>query len=157
MENTMKNIRRTKGDRVFDAINVLLLCILLIVVLYPLIYVLSCSFSDPLTVVQSKIRLLPQKPTLIAYQRVFRNELVMSGYKNTLIYTLLGTALNVVITTMTAYPLSRRDFALRRPITMLAAFTMLFSGGMIPTFLVVKSLKLIDTIWALLLPGAMSA
>lgn len=157
MENTMKNIRRTKGDRVFDAINVFLLCILLIVVLYPLIYVLSCSFSDPLTVVQSKIRLLPQKPTLIVYQRVFRNELVMSGYKNTLIYTLLGTALNVVVTTMTAYPLSRRDFALRRPITMLAAFTMLFSGGMIPTFLVVKSLKLIDTIWALLLPGAMSA
>ena len=105
---------------------------------------------------QSKIKVLPQKVTLVAYQRVFRNELVMSGYKNTFIYTILGTALNVAITTMTAYPLSRRDFAIRKPVTVLVTFTMLFSGGMIPTFLVVKNLKLIDTIWALLLPGAMS-
>ena len=143
MENAMKHIHRTRGDRVFDAINVAALCLLLAVILYPLIYVLSCSFSDPLLVVQSKITFLPLKPTLVAYQRVFRNELIMTGYQNTLFYTLLGTVLNVAVTTMMAYPLSRHDFAARRPITMLTAFTMLFSGGMIPTFLVVKNLGLI--------------
>ena len=156
MELNTKTIRQSKSDRIFDVVNITLLCLLLLTVIYPLIYVISCSFSDPLLVVQSKIKVLPQKVTLVAYQRVFRNELVMSGYKNTFIYTILGTALNVAITTMTAYPLSRRDFAIRKPVTVLVTFTMLFSGGMIPTFLVVKNLKLIDTIWALLLPGAMS-
>ena len=95
-------IKEPRGDRIFGAVVFVIVTLLMLIVLYPLIYVLSCSFSDPLTVVQSKIRLLPQKPTLIAYQRVFRNELVMSGYKNTILYTLLGTALNVVVTTMTA-------------------------------------------------------
>ena len=114
------------------------------------------SFSDPLLVVQSKITFLPMQPTLVAYQRVFRNELIMTGYQNTLFYTLLGTVLNVAVTTMMAYPLSRHDFAARRPITMLTAFTMLFSGGMIPTFLVVKNLGLIDTVWSLVLPGLVS-
>lgn len=156
MENAMKHIHRTRGDRIFDAINVAALCLLLAVILYPLIYVLSCSFSDPLLVVQSKITFLPLKPTLVAYQRVFRNELIMTGYQNTLFYTLLGTVLNVAVTTMMAYPLSRHDFAARRPITMLTAFTMLFSGGMIPTFLVVKNLGLIDTVWSLVLPGLVS-
>lgn len=156
MENAMKHIHRTRGDRVFDAINVAALCLLLAVILYPLIYVLSCSFSDPLLVVQSKITFLPMQPTLVAYQRVFRNELIMTGYQNTLFYTLLGTVLNVAVTTMMAYPLSRHDFEARRPITMLTAFTMLFSGGMIPTFLVVKNLGLIDTVWSLVLPGLVS-
>lgn len=156
MENAMKHIHRTRDDRIFDAINVAALCLLLAVILYPLIYVLSCSFSDPLLVVQSKITFLPMQPTLVAYQRVFRNELIMTGYQNTLFYTLLGTALNVAVTTMMAYPLSRHDFAARRPITMLTAFTMLFSGGMIPTFLVVKNLGLIDTVWSLVLPGLVS-
>lgn len=156
MENAMKHIHRTRGDRIFDAINVAALCLLLAVILYPLIYVLSCSFSDPLLVVQSKITFLPMQPTLVAYQRVFRNELIVTGYQNTLFYTLLGTALNVAVTTMMAYPLSRHDFAARRPITMLTAFTMLFSGGMIPTFLVVKNLGLIDTVWSLVLPGLVS-
>ena len=144
MENAMKHIHRTRGDRIFDAINVAALCLLLAVILYPLIYVLSCSFSDPLLVVQSKITFLPMQPTLVAYQRVFRNELIMTGYQNTLFYTLLGTVLNVAVTTMMAYPLSRHDFAARRPITMLTAFTMLFSGGMIPT------------VWSLVLPGLVS-
>ena len=156
MENAMKHIHRTRGDRIFDAINVAALCLLLAVILYPLIYVLSCSFSDPLLVVQRKITFLPIQPTLVAYQRVFRNELIMTGYQNTLFYTLLGTVLNVAVTTMMAYPLSRHDFAARRPITMLTAFTMLFSGGMIPTFLVVKNLGLIDTVWSLVLPGLVS-
>ena len=91
MENAMKHIHRTRGDCIFDAINVAALCLLLAVILYPLIYVLSCSFSDPLLVVQSKITFLPMQPTLVAYQRVFRNELIMTGYQNTLFYTLLGT------------------------------------------------------------------
>ena len=97
MENAMKHIHRTRGDRIFDAINVAALCLLLAVILYPLIYVLSCSFSDPLLVVHSKITFLPMQPTLVAYQRVFRNELIMTGYQNTLFYTLLGTVLFPVL------------------------------------------------------------
>ena len=149
-------IHQTRADNIFDVVNVLLLGIVLLLVLYPLIFVLSCSFSDPLLVVQSKIILFPKQLTLVAYERVFRNELIVSGYKNTILYTVLGTAINVAITTATAYPLSRKDFKARKPITIMITFTMLFSGGMIPTFLVVKQLGLLDSIFALLLPGAMS-
>lgn len=156
MEGRTKTIRQSRSDRIFDVVNITLLSLLLIIVIYPLIYVLSCSFSDPLLVVQSKIKLLPQKVTLVAYQRVFRNELVMSGYKNTFIYTILGTTLNVIITTMTAYPLSRKDFAIRKPVTVLVTFTMLFSGGMIPTYILVRGLGMINTVWAMIIPGALS-
>ncbi len=150
-------IRRTRGDVVFDVINAFLLLIVTVVVAYPLIYAISCSFSSPLQVVQSKVVLLPRELTTIAYDRVFKNKQIMTGYGNTIYYTLLGTAVNIVLTTITAYPLSRRDFKARKPITFLFTFTMLFSGGLIPTFLVVRSLGLMNTVWALILPGAISS
>ena len=156
-KHTGTAIKRTRGDVIFDVINVLLLLIVMLVVAYPLVYAISCSFSSPLRVVQSKVYLLPKGLTTIAYERVFNNQQILTGYKNTIFYTLLGTAINIVLTTMTAYPLSRRDFKARRFITFLFTFTMLFSGGLIPTFLVVRDLGLMNTVWALILPGAVSA
>lgn len=156
-ERARRNARMSRGDRIFGLVNAALLWIVSIIMLYPLLYVVACSFSDPLSVVQSRITLLPQGATLAAYERVFRNEMIMSGYKNTLVYTLLGTAINVVITLMTAYPLSRPDLVGKKAVNSMIAFTMLFSGGMVPTFLVVKDLGLMDSIWAIVLPGAMSA
>ena len=156
-ERARRNARMSRGDRIFGLVNAALLWIVSIIMLYPLLYVVACSFSDPLSVVQSKITLLPQGATLAAYERVFRNEMIMSGYKNTLVYTLLGTAINVVITLMTAYPLSRPDLVGKKAVNSMIAFTMLFSGGMVPTFLVVKDLGLMDSVWAIVLPGAMSA
>lgn len=150
-------IRRSRGDVVFDTINVAILFVVMAVTLYPLLYALSCSFSAPLNVVQSKVVLFPKDITLIAYERVFKNELILTGYGNTIYYTVLGTSINVILTIMTAYPLSRKDFKIRKPVTFLFTFTMLFSGGLIPTFLVVKQLKLMNTVWALLLPGAISS
>lgn len=150
-------IRRTRGDVVFDVINASLLFILMLLVAYPLVFAVSCSFSTPLSVVQSKVMLFPKGLTTIVYERVFKNALVISGYGNTIYYTLLGTSINVLLTIITAYPLSRRDFKARKPITFLFTFTMLFSGGLIPTFLVVKSLGLVNTVWALILPGAISS
>lgn len=156
-ERARRNARMSRGDRIFGLVNAALLWIVSIIMLYPLLYVVACSFSDPLSVVQSKITLLPKGATLAAYERVFRNEMIMSGYKNTLVYTLLGTAINVVITLMTAYPLSRPDLVGKKAVNSMIAFTMLFSGGMVPTFLVVKDLGLMDSVWAIVLPGAMSA
>lgn len=156
-ERARRNARMSRGDRIFGLVNAALLWIVSIIMLYPLLYVVACSFSDPLSVVQSRITLLPQGTTLAAYERVFRNEMIMSGYKNTLVYTLLGTAINVVITLMTAYPLSRPDLVGKKAVNSMIAFTMLFSGGMVPTFLVVKDLGLMDSVWAIVLPGAMSA
>ena len=153
-------IRQTRADNLFDAVNVSIMFVLLVIMVYPLIYVVSCSFSDPLLVVQSKIALFPKQVTLQAYERVFRNELIVSGYRNTILYTLLGTLTNVLLTTITAYPLSRKDFGAKKPLTVLFTwflfFTMLFSGGMVPTFLTVKQLGLLDNIWALILPGAIN-
>ena len=152
-----KKIHQTKGDIIFDIVNNTLLTILLVIILYPLIYVVSCSISDPLLVVQSKILLFPQKITGIAYERVFRNDLIMSGYANSIKYTLIGTTVNVFLTIITAYPLAQRDFKARTPITMLFTFTMLFSGGLVPTFLTVQKLGLVNKIGALILPSAISA
>ena len=157
VERREERARMSRGDRIFGLVNAALLWIVSIIMLYPLLYVVACSFSDPLSVVQSRITLLPQGATLAAYERVFRNEMIMSGYKNTLVYTLLGTAINVVITLMTAYPLSRPDLVGKKAVNSMIAFTMLFSGGMVPTFLVVKDLGLMDSVWAIVLPGAMSA
>lgn len=157
-ENQHSNaIKRTRGDVVFDVVNALILLVVMLVVAYPLVYAVSCSFSSPLMVVQSKVVLLPKNLTLIAYERVFNNQQILTGYKNTILYTLLGTAINVVLTTMTAYPLSRSDFKARKYITFLFTFTMLFNGGLIPTFLIVKKLGLMNTVWALILPGAISS
>ena len=152
----MNSIARTKADRIFDTINVVILSFVLVIILYPLIFVASASVSDPLSVLQGEVWLFPKKLNLESYKLVFSHSQIMTGYRNTLFYTLFGTFINLVMTTLGAYPLSRRDFRARPFFTFLFAFTMFFSGGLIPTYLVVKQLGLLDTIWSVLLPGAVS-
>jgi multiple sugar transport system permease protein/putative aldouronate transport system permease protein len=116
----------------------------------------SASFSDPAAVIGGKMWLWPVGFNADGYAAVFEHNKIMLGFGNSIFYAVAGTLINVVVTILAAYPMSRKDFAIRNVLMVLFVFTMLFSGGMIPTYLVVKELGLLDTRWALLLPGAMS-
>lgn len=151
------HIRSSNEDRVFSIIAYSLATLALIITLYPLIYCVSASFSDPMEVVKGNVLLFPKKATLIAYRAVAKNKSMFTGYANTIFYTVLGTALNLIMTIAAAYPLSKRDFRGRNGVTFLFTLTMFFSGGMVPNFLLIKNLSLYDSIWALLLPGCVSA
>ena len=125
-------------------------------VAYPLIFVVSSSFSSPNAVIGGRVFLWPLDPSLAGYQTVFNNEAVWRGYLNTFFYTGVGTTLNVAMTIMIAYPLSRRDFRLGRVVLVLFLMTMFFSGGIIPTYLLVRNLGLLDTRAAMIVPQALS-
>lgn len=127
-----------------------------LVVAYPLVYVLSASLSSPQAVIGGKVWLLPVEPTLRAYQAVFRNKMILAGFANSTLYMVLGTAISLALTVFAAFPLSRRELAGRKALNALFLFTMIFSGGMIPTYLVVKDLGLRNTVWAVVLPSAFS-
>lgn len=152
----MNTIARARVDKIFDTVNIIILTLVLVIILYPLIFVVSASFSDPVRVLEGQVWLWPKGFNIESYKLVFSHDQIMIGYRNTIFYTLLGTFINLVMTTLGAYPLSRRDFRARSFFTFIFVFTMFFSGGLIPTYLVVKQLGLLDTIWALLLPGAVS-
>lgn len=149
-------MRESLSDRVVGAVIYVLLGIILVVVLYPLIFVASASISDPLAVLNGEVWLLPKQLSFIGYERIFANPEILTGYGNTILYTVVGTAVNLAMTIMIAYPLSRKDFLGRHVITAFIVFTMFFSGGLIPTYLLVKKLHMINTMWALIIPGAVS-
>lgn len=157
-KNSKKNkIRSSAFDRVFDAINLSLIFLILVIVAYPLLFVVSASFSDPILVSSGKVLLFPKDVTLEGYQKIFESKEIWRSFFNSVQYTVIGTALNVAMTVMGAYPLARGNLVGRRSISLILTFTMYFSGGMIPSFLVVKMLGLYDTFWALIIPGAVSA
>ncbi|GIP35397.1 carbohydrate ABC transporter permease [Paenibacillus sp. J2TS4] len=149
-------IKPSLGDRIFAITIYIVLSLILLIVIYPLIFVLSASISNPEYLLRGEIWLLPKDITFDGYVKVFQNKDILNGYKNTIMYTVLGTAINLLLTVMAAYPLSRNDFYGRNYITALMVFTMFFSGGMIPMYLLIKDLHMLNTIWALLLPGAVS-
>ncbi|WP_274654380.1 carbohydrate ABC transporter permease [Paenibacillus humicola] len=146
----------SRSDKTFYLINDLLLLFALLVVLYPLIYVFSASFSGREAVVTGKVVLWPVDFSLEGYAAVFRDPRIVLGYTNTVIYTVAGTLINITLTIMAAYPLSRKSMAGRNLIMYIFAFTMLFNGGLIPTYLLIKNLHMIDTRWAMLLPAGLS-
>lgn len=148
--------RRTKGDVVFDIINTILLTIVFLIILYPLIFVVSSSVSNPLEVMKGNVVLLPKGFSLDAYARVFRDGSIMTGYLNTIIYTVLGTLLNLALTMLAAYPLSRRDFRGGKFFTIIMTITMFFGGGMIPTYLMYQNLGLVGKPVVLVIRGAVS-
>jgi putative aldouronate transport system permease protein len=148
-------IKDTFGDRIFTAINYVILTLLLLVVVYPLIYITSASFSDAVAVSSGRVWLLPVEPTLLGYEAIFKNKLLVSGVLNSLFYTAVGTFVNVILTILAAYPLSRSDLPGRYFLTFLFFFTLLFNGGLIPTYLVVRDLGLLNTRWAMILPTAL--
>jgi putative aldouronate transport system permease protein len=143
-------------ERIFDGAVYLLAAVILIVVLYPLLFVVSASFSSPDLVINGKVVLWPKGITLEAYQKVFENSDIWIGYRNTIFYTAVGTLINLVLTVCAAYPLSRKDLPLRNFFMLLMIFTMYFNGGMIPTYLLVRDLHLNDSIWAMLIPNAIA-
>lgn len=147
-------IRQSKIDTLFDIINHGILVLVLVITAYPLLYVLSASISDPMTVLKGEVWLWPKGFNLDAYRRVFENKDIVLGYKNTIIYTITGTALNVIMTIAGAYPLSRKDFYGRNFFMILFSFTMFFNGGLIPTYILMKKLGLYNNFWVMILPGA---
>ena len=128
----------------------------LLITLYPFWYVVIVSLSDGKAVLSGQVGLLPVNFTLDTYKVVLRDSSILTGFKNTVLYTTLGTLINLVCTSMCAYPLSRPDLLGKKQIMGMIVFTMFFSGGMIPSYLVMNQMKLIDTIWAMVLPGAIS-
>ncbi|CAM3478170.1 MULTISPECIES: carbohydrate ABC transporter permease [Saccharibacillus] len=152
----ISSIKETKQDKIFLAFVYLLLTAALIVVAYPLIYILSASISNPTIVAAGEMWLLPKDITFEGYRRVFQDPSIWNGYLNTIIYTVVGTLVNLLVTLPAAYALSRRDFVGRNLFMILFIVTMFFGGGLVPTYLVVRNLGLVDSMWALILPGATS-
>lgn len=149
-------IRASLGSRIFDAINIMLMILLVMMMMYPMVYVFSASISDNALVASGEVLLFPKQVTLVAYERLITNPDLWISYWNTIRYTVLHVALTLIVTAAMAYPLSKKWLPGRRTILLLAAFTLLFSGGMIPTFLVVQKLGMLNTIWAIVLPSLIS-
>lgn len=145
-----------REDKIMYAVIYVTMILLLITVMYPLIYVLSSSFSSGTAVSTGKVLLWPVEFSTTGYEIIFNYKLVWKGYWNTIIYTVAGTSLNVVLTIMAAYPLSRRDFYGRNIYMTLFMITMFFSGGMIPNYILMSKLHLTDTRWAIILSGGIS-
>jgi len=133
-----------------------ILIIFVIIVGLPLLNILSSSFSSTRAVITGKVFLWPVGFSLEGYKAVFSHRLIVSAYRNTIFYTLVGTLINLAVTMTCAYPLSRKDFPMRKFFTIFFAFTMFFGGGLIPTYILMTQIKFINTIWAMLIPGAMS-
>ncbi|PIH60083.1 carbohydrate ABC transporter permease [Paenibacillus sp. LK1] len=146
----------SRGDRIFNIVNHFLLIIITLIVIYPLVFVLSASFSDPQAVLRGEMFLWPKGINLHSYEKIFQNKDILRGYTNTLIYTSVGTLINLVMTILAAYPLSRKDFIGRNAIMALFVFTMFFSGGLIPTYLLIKNLGMLNTFWVMIIPNAVS-
>lgn len=150
----MRHIKETKNDRIFKIANYVFLTLAMLVVLYPLVYVLSASISNPTDVNSGNMWLWPKDVTFEGYLEILNHSAIWRGYLNTIFYTLLGTTISLAITLPAAYTLGRKDFVGRNFFTAIFVLTVFFEGGLIPTYLVVKNLGMIDTIWALVLPNA---
>lgn len=151
-------VRRPKGldDRIIDFIAYTLCILVLILTLYPLVYVISASISDPIRVTRGDLMLFPISPTMEGYKTILQYSPIWIGYRNTILYTLFGTTINLLCTIPCAYALSRKDFIGRNFIMVLFTFTMFFNGGLIPTYLMMKRIGLLNTVWAMLIPGAVN-
>lgn len=148
-------INEARADKVFNVVNYTLLLLFTLTVLYPLVYVLSASFSSSSAVISGKVWLWPVDFNLQGYEAVFKHKQVWIGFANSIYYAVVGTFFNVIMTLFAAYPLSRKDFYIRHAVMFLFVFTVMFGGGLIPNYLLVKSLGLLDTRWALIIPGIM--
>ena len=155
MKKAMK-VKLSPSDRVYFGISYVLVILFTLMVLYPLIYIVSASFSSSSAVNSGKVWLYPVNFSAYSYKYLLGYRVVWIGYGNTIFYTVAGTAINVIFTILCAYPLSRKGLIGGGPIAFLFTFTMLFSAGMIPNYMLMRDIKLLNTRWALLLPGAIS-
>lgn len=151
-------MKKSLGEHLFDNFNVLLMIILSIATIYPLIYVLFASLSDPLVLMETRgLLLYPKGFNVAAYEMVFNNPNIKVSYLNTLFYVVVGTVINIILTSIGAYALSRRNVMWKNAIMFMIVFTMFFSGGLIPMYILIYNLGLMDSRLALILPGAISA
>lgn len=153
---SLSAIQDSRGDRIFTTINYIFLTVILIIVLYPLIYTLSASISAPTAVITGKVVLFPVDPTPLGYQKIFEYPTLIKGMLNSLFYTVVGSTVSVVLTFLAAYPLTRKDLPGRRFLTIIFFFPMLFSGGLIPFYLVVRDVGMLNNRLSLIIPTALS-
>lgn len=149
-------IKESKTDRIFLVIIYAMLIFALVIVAYPLVYIASASISDPSVVNSGEMWLWPKEVTFEGYTTILRNKDIWRGYFNTIIYTVVGTSINLFVTIPAGYVLSRKDFPLKGLFTKMMVITMFVSGGMIPSYILVNNLGLTNSMWALILPGAAS-
>lgn len=149
-------VKQTPEDIVFTAVVYVFLTLIGIICLYPLLYVISMSISDPIRIAVEPVLLLPHGFSLDAMGLLFKNQQIWRAYGNTILYTVGGTVINIVMTVLLAYPLSVKKFAGRRVVTALVTFTMLFSGGMVPSYILINKIGLYNSRWAMVLPVAIS-
>lgn len=149
-------IKATRAEKTFDFFNILIVSLLALVCLYPMYYVFINSFSSASAVARGEVTILPRGFSLASYRSIFDNASFLHSMGNTMIYTVLGTAISLILCVLCAYPLSVRTFSGRKVFTILITFTMFFNGGLIPTYLVVKSMGMLDSIWAMVIPAAIS-
>ena len=147
-------IKQSKSDRIFDIGNKIIVWFFIIIISYPLLYIISASISDPTYVNSGAMWLLPKGITFEGFKRVFESSDIWIGYRNTIFYTLLGTFVNLAVTLPAAYALSRQELVGKGVIMALLVFTMFFEGGLIPTYLLVRDLGMTNTIWAMVIPNA---
>lgn len=151
-----KKIQLATSEKVFYAVAYTVIVFLILIVIYPLIYIVSASFSSPAAVSTGKVVLWPVDLSVQGYETVFKDPSIWRSYGNTIFYTVFGTLINVSMTLICAYPLARRGLPHKGFFTFLFSFTMMFGGGMIPNYLLMRDLKLLNTFWVLLIPGAMA-
>lgn len=156
MTNRRKKVKLCREDKIYYAISTTLITLFFLTVLYPIIYVISASFSSGRALMSGKVFLWPVDVGFEGYKAVFKHKDILTGYANTIFYTVVGTFINVSMTLLGAYPLSRKDLPGRGWITFFFTFTMFISGGTIPNYLLVKNLGMMNTRWAILIPGAIS-
>lgn len=152
----LSGVKETKRDKVFLICNYIYVFIAFLIVFYPLVYMISASISNPKFVASGEMWLLPKGITFDGYKRVFENSSIWIGYGNTILYTVVGTTINLLVTLPAAYALSRKDFVGRNFFMGMFMVTMFFSGGLVPSYLLVKQLGMINTMWAIVIPSAAS-
>jgi len=150
-------IKESLGRRIFNVANMIILTLVAIIMLLPFINVIAGSFATSAELMQRPLMLFPHEPTLDAYDYIFRSNTIPHALMVSITVTLIGTLVNIVMTTVMAYPLSHRTLVGRKALLNFVLFPMLFSGGMIPQFILIKNLGLINNMWSLILPGAISS
>ncbi len=156
MKKRRTAIRNTRSDNIFDTVNIVVMVILLFVFVWPLWFVVISSFSNPYEVWKGNVLIWFKGFTLKGYEQLFSYDPIWIGYRNTIFYTVLGSVINMIMTVLCAYPLSRRDWMPRKFFLTFCLITMYFGGGLIPTYLVVKNLGITNTVWAMMIPSALS-
>lgn len=155
MKTNRKHVKIGTGDKIFYVLSGLILTVMLIAVLYPILFVLAASFSSGQAVSAGRVFLWPVDFSLEGYEIVFNNKDILLGFRNSIIYTVLGTFINLVMTMIAGYVLSRDDVPGHNQFMLLFTFTMFFSGGMIPNYMLLRNLHMLDTIWSMVIPGAL--